>query len=346
MSAILAAAIAGCTAIVCPQASATLAVAVAPNIADAAVAPAHGAAAPAHAAAATADAAAAPTAHPRPARTRAANRAAAVSAALALLPRTPVPARARRLTAEPNGDGHLLARAPDGQVSRALIDRHAFYVVHEPLRQMERYYTRDRPAGARQIGTGSGTGPGVPANLNVTWQWHPGEPGIVSRQTLIDMVTLPTGATGIRIDAQVIYRVPRPAGEKVPVGVTEVDITRAPPGQMPDLSRTVTKPTQVHAIVALIDRLPIVQPDFIACPVELAGVPVVSFSFRASRTGPALAGASEPANVTEPTSACDALAFTTGTRSWPSLLRGARFLHQVDRLVHTRFAIATSISTG
>jgi hypothetical protein len=308
MSAILAAAIAACAAIVCPQASAM--------------------------------------AHARPAQTRAANRARAVRAATALVAQTPVPAGAQRVTAEPSGDGRVLAHPPGSQVSRALIDRHAFYVVHEPLRQIERYYTRDRPAGARQNGTGSSTGPGVPANLNLTWQWHPGKPGIVSRQTLIDMVALPTGATGIRVDAQVIYRVPRPAGEKVPAGVTEVDITRAPPGQMPDLSRTVTKPPQVHAIVALIDRLPIVQPDFIACPVQLASVPVVTFSFRASRTGPALAGASEPANVTEPTSACDALAFTTGTRAWPSLLRGARFLHQVDRLVRTRFAIATAIPTG
>jgi hypothetical protein len=77
--------------------------------------------------------------------------------------------------------------------------------------------------------------------------------------------------------------------------------------------------------------------------VQLAGVPVVTFSFRASRAGPALAGASEPANVTEPTSACDALAFTTGTRAWPSLLHGARFLHRIDRLVHTTFATAIPI---
>ncbi|MFZ0387624.1 MAG: hypothetical protein WAL22_18315 [Solirubrobacteraceae bacterium] len=171
------------------------------------------------------------------------------------------------------------------RASRALIDRRVFYVVHEPLRQMHRYYARDRPTGARQIAAGSSTGRGVPANLNLTWQWHPDRPGIVSEQTLIDMVTLPSGATGSRVDAPVIYRVPRPAGEQVPAGVTEVDITRAAPGQMPDLSRT----------------------------------------------------------VTEPTSACDALAFTTGTRTWPSLLRGARFLHQVDRLVHTRFATITPI---
>jgi hypothetical protein len=257
-----------------------------------------------------------------------------------------VPADARRLTAEPAGDGHLLADRPGGSSSRAVIDRHVFYVVDQPLPRMRRYYTRHRPAGARRIGAESATGSGVPANLKVTWQWHPGDPGLVSRQTMIDMVALASGATGIRVDAQVIYRVPRPAGERVPAGVAEVDITRAAPGQMPDLARTVTKPTRVRAIVALIDRLPIVQSGFVACPVQLAGVPVVTFSFRASPTGPALASASEPANVSEPTSACNALSFTTGTRAWPSLLRGARFLHRVDRLVHTRFAAATLIPAG
>ena len=70
----------------------------------------------------------------------------------------------------------------------------------------------------------------------------------------------------------------------------------------------------------------------------LAGTPIVTFSFRSSRSGPALATASEPADVTEPTTACDALTFASGTHVWPSLLHGARFLHRVDRLLHARFA--------
>jgi hypothetical protein len=337
MRAILAAPIAVCGVAACAQTAVA-------HTAAVQSAPAHAAAA--HTGAAAAGHRAAPVGRVGPAPTRTANRAAAVAAARALVHRTPVPAEARRLTAEPAGDGHLLADRPGGSSSRALIDRHVFYVVDQPLPRMRRYYVRHRPAGARRIGAESATGPGVPANLKVTWQWHPGDPGLISRQTMIDMVALPSGATGIRVDAHVIYRVPRPAGERVPAAVAEVDITRAAPGQMPDLARTVTKPTRVRAIVALIDRLPIVQSGFVACPVQLAGVPVVTFSFRASPTGPALASASEPANVSEPTSACNALTFTTGTRAWPSLLRGARFLHRVDRLVHARFAAATLIPGG
>jgi hypothetical protein len=101
----------------------------------------------------------------------------------------------------------------------------------------------------------------------------------------------------------------------------------------------------VHAIVAMIDRLPIVQPGYIACPV-LVGAPVVTFSFRASRTGRVLATASEPADVTEPTGACDALSFQTDVRAWPPLLHGARFLHRVDAMLHTHFAMPPGVAAG
>jgi hypothetical protein len=277
------------------------------------------------------------------ASTRAANRAAAVKAATALVTHTPVPAGARRRLSEPAGDGHLLAAPPDAPVGAAQIDRHALYAIAEPLRQVQRFYAAHRPAGARQLAAGSDSGAGVPSNRNVTWGWTTRVAGIVSRQTAIDMVALPGGVTGVRIDAQVIYRVPRPIGEQVPAGVTQVEISRAVPGRTPDLSRTVTKPAHVRAIVALIDRLPIVQPDFIACPVQLASIPVVTFSFRAGPGGQALASASEQANVTEPTSACDALTFATGSHTWPSLLGGATFLQRVDRLVGTRFATGTPV---
>jgi len=282
-------------------------------------------------------------AHAAAASTRGANRTAAIKAATALVTRVPPPAGARRERTEPAGDGGLLAAPPDAPASRALIDRHVLYVIDEPLSDVQHYYDGRRPARVRQVASGSASGPRAPANLNMTWAWATKPAGLVSRQTVIEMVALAGGVTGIRVDAQVIYRVPRPAGEQVPAGVTQVDITRAAPGRTPDLSRTVTSPAQVHAIVAMIDRLPIVQPNDIACPVQLAGIPVVTFSFRAGPDGPSLASAAEQADVTEPTGACDALTFATGSRAWPSLLHGATFLHRVDRLVHARFATAAPL---
>jgi hypothetical protein len=275
----------------------------------------------------------------------ASSRATAGRAAIALLRHTPHPAHTRRVGAEPRGDGHLLAKPASLPATRALIDRHAIYVVRAPLGKVERFYAHHRPARARLEGKGTSDGPGVPRNRNLMWGWRASR-AIVSRQTLLDLVRLGRHRTGVRVDAQVVWRVPRPAAERVPAGVRAISITRTRPGHLPDLSRTVTGHDRVHAIVSMIDRLPIVQPGFIACPVLLAGTPVVTFSFRSSRSGPALATASEPANVTEPTNACDALSFQTGTRAWPSLLHGARFLHRVDRLLHVHFATPPGRAPG
>jgi hypothetical protein len=283
----------------------------------------------------TAPAAAAPTGS-----APAANRALASASAAALLRHTPRPAGATRSQTEPAGDGKLLGHPPPTPATHTLVDRDALYVVASPLRSVEHFYLGHRPAQARPDGTGDDTGPGVPANVYLTWAWPAGSPAIASRETLVELVALPGRRTGIRIDAQVVYRVPRPAAERVPAGVGAVSITRAKPGQVPDLSRTVTGPARVQKITSMIDRLPIVQPGEIACPVLLAGTPVVTFTFAATPGGSALATASEPADVTEPTSACDALTFATGAHAWPSLLHGARFLHRVDRLVHARFATA------
>jgi hypothetical protein len=268
---------------------------------------------------------------------RAHNRAVAIRTATAQLRHTPRPARARRLRTEPAGDGHLLAAPPETLVSRALVDRHAVYVVPAAFSRVEAFYVHHVPAHARAIGSGKAGGEHVPRNVNMTWAW-PRSRALVTRQTQLDLVALGPHRTGVRIDAQVVWRVLRPAGERVPAGVRAISITRAQPGHTPDLSKTVTGPNRVHAIVVMIDRLPIVQPSYVACPVMLAGTPIVTFTFRASGTGAALAAASEAADVTEPTTVCDALSFSTGAQVWPSLLRGARFLHRVDRMLHAHFA--------
>jgi hypothetical protein len=265
------------------------------------------------------------------------NRQAATAAARALLAHTPVPPSARRATGLVPGSGGLLAHPPSAPATPKLVDRHATFVVGWPLPRVKRFYARHRPPAAHRAGHGHRGGPGIPANLNLAWRLPAGSPALVSRQTLIDLVALPHHSTGIRIDAQVVYRVVRPAGERVPAGVGAVTITRARPGQVPDLTRTVTAAAKLRTIIRLLDRLPIVQPGTIACPVLLADTPVVTFTFSAGPDTPALAIATEPADVTEPTTACNALTFAVGDHAWPSLLHGARFLHRVDRLVHARF---------
>jgi hypothetical protein len=123
----------------------------------------------------------------------------------------------------------------------------------------------------------------------------------------------------------------------VPSGVSKIDIGRGTPGQDPSLRVDVVAPSKVKEIVTMIDRLPVVQPGVFSCPAEPTAVPRVTFSFRAA-TDTVLATASEDADVSEPTGPCDALRFSVRGHAEPALLRGARFLHAVSRLVDVKLA--------
>jgi hypothetical protein len=91
-------------------------------------------------------------------------------------------------------------------------------------------------------------------------------------------------------------------------------------------------------IIAMIDQLPTAQPGALSCPGMFSGTPVVTFRFLARSDGPALAAASEFADVSEPTTPCDPLSFSIRGNSQTPLLRGAAFLHRVQRLLGVKLA--------
>jgi hypothetical protein len=183
-------------------------------------------------------------------------------------------------------------------------------------------------------GVGGVGGPGIPANHNLTFAFA----GTASRQLLVNLVALTDGNTGVRADAQVQWIVPRPASERIPAGVRAVDITRGVPGRPPAIAVTVSAPAEVSVIVAMIDRLPIVQPGGWNCPAQFAGSPRVQFVLR-SAGGAVLARAAEDADVVEPTTPCDPLSFSVGGHPETALLHGASFLHAVARLTRARLAV-------
>lgn len=95
--------------------------------------------------------------------------------------------------------------------------------------------------------------------------------GVVSMRWLtFDAVALPDRSTGVRVDAHDVWSVSRPASEKVPAGVHEIDVTSALPGKAPFVERSVTSAAKVRRIVALLDAMEIVQPGV---AVQLPSVP-------------------------------------------------------------------------
>jgi len=79
-------------------------------------------------------------------------------------------------------------------------------------------------------------GPGIPSNRQLIFAF-PAIGGRISTRWLnVTAVALPRGWTGLRVDAQDVWIVPRPPSEKVPSGVREIHIASAYAGRPPSVS--------------------------------------------------------------------------------------------------------------
>lgn len=274
-----------------------------------------------------------------PRTTASANRQAAVRDARSLLSRLELPLGATRLSGQPRADSGTLAGPPSEPATPDVVDVHTWWQVSGRPNAVLAFIAAHPPAGGRLTTSGTFQGPGY-AGADEGFSW-PALGGVLETRSLLVTVTqLPDGSTGLRADAQDVWLIPRSAGELVPAGVHVVDVTRAATGQPPTLSLTVTDAAKVHKIVTLIDRLPIAQPGAWSCPALSDQGQFVTFTFRASAGGPALAQASQAAWATEPTTPCDPMSFAVRGRGQTPLLGGAAVVHEVGRLLAVKLATA------
>lgn len=98
------------------------------------------------------------------------------------------------------------------------------------------------------------------------------------------MVALSSESTGVRVDAQNVWIVPRSPRSKIPAGVRKIDIKSAYPSGAPIISRHIIDPGQLRKIIQWIDALEVVQPGTYSCP-RLSG-PTVTFDFRGPSGAP------------------------------------------------------------
>jgi hypothetical protein len=160
--------------------------------------------------------------------------------------------------------------------------------------------------------------------------------GTRTRQLTVSVATTPGAVTYLRVDADAVWLVPRPASERIPDGVQAIDITRGLPGQPPSHSLTVTDAPEVNSIVALANRLPTIQPgEFDGCNrAEPVGAvePKITFTFRAAPGGPVLALAKESAEATE-LGTCQPMSLSIGGVPQTPLLQGPKLIAETERLL-------------
>jgi len=193
------------------------------------------------------------------------------------------------------------------------------------------------PPGSNLSSTGSG-GPD-PSFQSVIRSWSPVSGVLDVRWLEIEVAGRSSGGTVLSAESQSQWVVARPAHERVPASVREVDVTKGLPGQSPQLSRHVTALRTVRRLVALFDSLGIVQPGAINCPEETVG-PIVTVAFRAAATGRVLASATvdAAADFSWPDSvagwACFSIGFVAGGHSFDSLI--GNVISPIDHLLHVR----------
>lgn len=263
---------------------------------------------------------------------------AARSAATGLLDDLALPAGARQVFSDPSR-GTLLARPATRPATPDLIDFHRFWVLLGDPAWVIRWMQAHAPAGARLAGTGSLVQAGFGRRGAGTLSSYvafafPAVAGRFSPEELV-LDTAATGGAGtvLRADAQVVWVTPRPASERIPAGVREIDITRARRGQAPSLSIAVADPERVREVVSMLDGLATVPPTgTVACPAIPVNPPVLTLRFRAMPAGPVLASASQVVDATAG-SPCQPMALSIRGRPQPPLAGGLALLRRLRGII-------------
>jgi hypothetical protein len=226
-----------------------------------------------------------------------------------------------------------IGSAPARPATPNLVDVHRIWRVSGSPREILAVVRHSHPAGLKINGGGSSGRHGV-GEREVEYLWYvtfgasPAQ-GIGSEELAISMTAAPGGGTLLRADGQVVWLSARPPAERVPAGVSSIEVARGATNRQMTLHRTIGAPGSVRRILAAIDALPIVQPGAWMCPDEPIG-PVVRLSFR-GHTGRVLAKAAQAAG--DEVGNCSPMFFSVEGREQKPLAEGARVIAIVSQML-------------
>jgi hypothetical protein len=200
-----------------------------------------------------------------------------------------LPPGAQPAPSEPPGDHGYLKPLGVLEADGAHVVADRWWTVAGDPAAAIAYVEAHPPAGSSQFATGSGGNSRTGSSeRSVDFEW-PAVGGVLGyRELALTATAVRGGVTGLLVEAQSDWIVPRPASERVPAGVHEIDLTAGVPGRPPRTSLAVTGARKLARIVAVIDGLAPSQPIVFYCPL-LTDPRAITLSFRARAGGPALA---------------------------------------------------------
>jgi hypothetical protein len=197
-----------------------------------------------------------------------------------MLAELPLPPGSSESSTDPPEAGSLLAGPGYGPPATPnAVDEHAWWLVPVTPTETLAYICAHLPPGTTRPLSGTGLGgPNVPENTISGFTW-PGSPGSL----VVWAVRLANGSTALRVDAEVVWVIPRAASERIPAGARLLTIRVHKPGRtlggvkfnrpavLGRLPSRVTSVARIERIVALLNELRVQQPGLRHCLLEAGG---------------------------------------------------------------------------
>ena len=218
-----------------------------------------------------------------------ANEAAAQTDAVWLLTQLVLPSGATRSPGEPASDEGRLAHPGTGPAATPnVVDDPAWWTMPGARGEVLTYIRAHPPAGATIAMSGSSVTRGTTTSESIAFAWPPIPRTLSMRWLVITVVQLPSGQTGLRADAQVLWITPRPASETIPAGarLLRVSVHSTIAANQPDQrALRFTSAHKIAEVTALLNSLPAAQPGIRNCPADF-GITVRVAFYPTPRTKP------------------------------------------------------------
>ncbi len=138
------------------------------------------------------------------------------------------------------------------------IEAHSFWRVPGKPATVIAWFEAHPPRGAANSGKGSGGTGGATLHWNTTFGYAP-IPGRISwRAVTVTTSAARGGGTAVRVDAQAVWVIPRPASAIVPDTVNRIEWSSATASYAAD--HTFTSRSAVRRLVAALNAVPIARP--------------------------------------------------------------------------------------
>jgi len=270
------------------------------------------------------------------------NRRAAVSDVGRLLTLAVLPPGSVRLAREPSGDsGYLPPAAGPAPAGALTVARYGWWRTSQSFSSAVAFVRAHAPQGSTSPGSGNVDGGVKPENEQLVYSFPAPNLAISARSLIFSLVGLGGGRTGIEVAASDIWIMPRPASEKIPAEVRELNIHESyvMPSDTPrtPLADRVVTGVRLRRIIAWLNALPIGQPGAYSCPAEVYSPRDVTimFSFRNASRLPVLATARVFDNG-HPSDQCSTIEVSIRGRTQTPLI-GGNLLTRVERLLAVHF---------